>query len=164
MGSRYAAAFVVLAGLAILQGCMDRARQQRELKLADTGRPALHAVHNERLHSLMEELDRRRFARMPQELDPNIERRTAARDIARSAEALAETASYIPESLADSDLPEEERAVFIRLANKLHEQSIALQRRAEAVNLDSIGDDLEAITATCNACHTAFRQVSGGGL
>ncbi|MCK6483988.1 MAG: cytochrome c [Phycisphaerae bacterium] len=162
MFKRYATACIVLAGLGIVQGCVDaRARQQREAKLADTGRPALHTIHNDRLHELMEELNRRRFARMPQELDAGIDRRTAARNIARSAAALAETAGYIPESLADSDLSEEERAVFIRLAHKLHEQSLALQRRAEAMELDSVPNELEAITATCNACHSAFRQVAG---
>jgi hypothetical protein len=63
----------------------------------------------------------------------------------------------IPDSVALEELSEAERVLFHRLTGKLHDQATELERAASDGDFNRLEADLGQITATCNACHSAFR-------
>jgi len=150
--------FITAGALAAAVGaCQQTARQRYERQMFDTGAPALHAVRSHRLRQAMEELDHLAVDRMPQELDVQ-ERRS--REVARLAASLADAADKIPSAASEYGLSEEEQRIFSNLTEKLrydaHELQSAAERNQPPEQLDNI---LERLVATCNACHSAFRNL-----
>jgi len=157
-------AFLVLAAaaapvlLAVLS-CSQTPRQQYQAELARTEEPALHAVHDDRLRELMHELDNLALKRLPQELDPETKHGPHARQVADIAASMADAADRIRASSATIELDDDEREVFNQLASTLRSQSMRLELSARDNDLPRMQQDLDQITTTCNACHSAFRAV-----
>jgi len=139
--------------LLVVGSCNVSPRERYGRRVTDTGKPALHAVHNERLQELMGELRRH----VPEEWGTTLEREQEMSEIANVAAAMAKTAQYIPDVLKNVRLPEEEKRLFTNLADKLRDQSLELEQHAKKKRNGDIANSLENILATCNACHTAFR-------
>lgn len=147
----------MLVGLQVC--CAPTPRQRYERQMLNTGEPALHAVHSERLEEVMEDLSGLTLDRLPQEMDVSSERERHMDEIAVIARSLAETSAGITDAAPDYELAAAEREVFDKLTAKLHSQAVLLEHHAEAKDLPSVRGALDQITATCNACHSAFRQV-----
>jgi len=127
-----------------------------QVRLEKTGAPAQHAVHGKRLRTLMRDLKALLFERQRTQIEIDEDRR---RYLARTVEVsngLLESATHIAES-AD-DLREDERASFMALQNKLVSQTRALRMLADSGRSQSISAQFGAITTTCNACHSNFRE------
>jgi len=147
------------AAAAMLVSCSMTPQQRYQRRLVDTGEPALHAVHSQRLEEVMAELNQLALDRMPQELDPDVARNRRSREIAVLAAALADTAQQIPAGISQEDLTDDERRLFINLTDKLRDQALELNRHSADNNLAQTETALYQITATCNACHSAFREL-----
>ncbi len=151
---------VLLAGagaLCLAASCEPQRQRSPDWQLADTAKPALHAIHGDRLTLAMRELNDIALERLPPELDLRSERDVRLRRIAAAAAAIARTAEDIPEALPDIDLSQAERQVFISLADKLRDQAVQLQEDATAGRYQQIEPAFDGLLATCNACHSAFR-------
>ncbi len=122
------------------------------------GTPALHAVQNERLRALMDEMNALLFERMPTELEIDRERRLKAAQIADVADTMARTVDGVVQSLPQLSLDAEEQTVFMVLANRLRQQVATLQAQARGNYIDLIPATMERIGATCDGCHQLFRD------
>ncbi len=120
---------------------------------------ALHAVHSEDLRRSMARMQRLVFDRMPQELDPRVSRRLQARRIADIAANLADAARHLPEALPERALDPAERDAFLRFALDLQHQAEQLETLARDHQLDALPPAVDQLTATCVACHNAFRDL-----
>jgi cytochrome c556 len=121
-------------------------------------RPALHAVHAERLAAQMHRIEQtyRKAHRLPI-------RQMQARQFAsleHCAEQIAAYAATLGEAADLSPLAPEDRAVFNRLAGQL-------ERNAEELKSAAAGKDRVAskaafarLTSTCNGCHAVFRPAT----
>lgn len=145
------------AGMILFAGCQPSPRVRYERKLADTGKPALHAVHTTRLVSLMRDIEQLTFRKMPQEIAGEYEKIERLEAAAEAARGVAESARYIPAALDEVRLPEEERRIFLSLADKLGTDAELLHRQAKERRVEAIPETMDRMLATCNACHTAFR-------
>lgn len=158
---RGAAICVVMTGAAATPmafvGCGREPPPSYEQRLADTRKPALHAVRKERLRELMADMNRLAMERLPQEMDVSSQRARDARELAAVAEALADDAKAIPAVLADVRMSEEDRRVFISYADKLADEAVDLARLARAASLRNAQAKMDEMVTTCNACHSAFR-------
>lgn len=154
------AVWVALAGAGlIVAACYPTPRQRYQRRLVDTGDPALHAVHSDRLREIMVELNDLAFDRLPQEMDPTAARDRRIREVSALAATLADDAGLL-EGMLDADShPEKDRRVFDSFAQKLGSQAKALMVAAEANDLGAMDDNLGELVATCNACHSTFRQL-----
>lgn len=154
-GSRFA--WLALASL-LMVSCQqtERARYRREI--ADTGEPALHGVHDERLREIMKDLNSMTYSTLPQEMEPAFLRRTDLREIARVAKAMSETAGHIPDVIDKIGLPENDRGLFLKLAADLGHQANELERLANANDTPGTERAFERVTSTCTACHKLFRS------
>lgn len=126
--------------------------------LPETGRPALHAVQNERLHDLMDEINSLMFERMRTQLDIDRERRRRAGEIAEVARAMSERAGEMLSTLPELKLSPEEQTTFAALAKKLRAQSMQLEEEASSNYIDAIPQSIERMSLTCTACHELFRD------
>ncbi|MBN1489228.1 MAG: cytochrome c [Phycisphaerae bacterium] len=157
-------AVCVVAGLAgvCVWACGPTPRQRHEQRLADTGKPALHGVHSARLQNLMGKLRSPSFDYLPQEM--NVSGNTTARykEMATVAAGMAETASHISEVVDDLGLDEAEARLFLKMADELAAEAKVLQAAAEAKNAARVESAMDSVTATCNACHSAFRIMPAG--
>ncbi|UCG34401.1 MAG: cytochrome c [Phycisphaerales bacterium] len=143
----------------ILASCQSQ-RVQYEMKLADTGPPALHAVHGERLEQLMYVLDELRYQYLPPEYETEPYRHRKKAEAAEVAQQLAETAHRIPGAVPAGDLDEEERELFMKLVKKLEEDALRLKEQADRKSREGMFEAMDRLTATCNACHSVFRLQS----
>ena len=142
---------------AILTSCQAQPTQY-EMKLADTGPPALHAVEAERLEQLMHLLDQLRYKYLPQEYNGPAYRRRKEAEAAKVAQQLAETARLIPEAVPKGALDKGERELFMKLVKKLEEDALYLKEQADRNSQDGMFTAMNRLTATCNGCHSAFRS------
>lgn len=155
-GVRTTVALISIAGaaLTLCSSCMQPSQRSYERKLANTGKPALHAVHNQRLRELMADLSDMTLERMPQELEPD---NTKSRDIARTAESLAETSLQIPSVLKEVRIGSEDRRVFEALSTRLSEEAVELAKLARRNDISAMRPKLDEMISTCNDCHKSFR-------
>ena len=137
--------------------CRQRPMEEYGRRLERTDKAALHAVHSERLRQIMAELERLSLNQLPQEMDVGAERQRQIERISPVAQSMAETATHIPDVLAEVELSDEKRQLFVDLAEKLEEQAKELRRRADRQSLSGVTEALQDIDATCSACHSAFR-------
>lgn len=144
---------------AMLGACANGNHANHQRRLADTGRPAIHAVHSERLRQIMTNLNSNMFKQMPQEMDAAQLRAGELSDVARTAAAMADAARYIPEVLPEAKLAEQEQTLFLSLAEKLRAQAIELEQTASRGEAAAAGNLMDSLLATCNACHSAFRDL-----
>ncbi len=147
-------AAAALGLLAVGLSSCSTSEQRYHRRLASTGKPALHSVQSERLRDIMARL---RFDPMPQETDSASERERQMREAADVAAAMAEAARSIPDAVGSVQLAETDRAVFLKLADKLGEQARELSATAKGGDYAATGRSLERVQATCNACHSLFR-------
>ncbi len=156
---RTTGALISMAGavLALACSCMQPAQRLYERKLANTGEPALHAVHDQRLRALMAELSDMALERMPQELEPGAAGIIKSRTIARIAESLTESSRQIPGVLDQVRIGGEDRRVFEALAARLSDEAAALAKLARRNDAEGMRTKLDEMISTCNACHKSFR-------
>ena len=152
-----AGAAITLVALALASSCIQPSQRPYEKKLANTGEPALHAVHDQRLRELMAGLGDMALDRMPQELEPGAAGPAKSRDIARIADSLAETSLQIPRVLDQVRMGGEDRRVFEALAARLSDEAAELAMLARRNDVPGMRTMLEAMIITCNACHKSFR-------
>lgn len=153
-----------LACLAMLLACRGPAVVRYEEALERTPAPSAHAVHEDRLATLMREVDRLRDERLPQAIDPRAEQARQAREIARVATAMAESAARIPAARPPGLDPARE-AELRELAAAFEQASRRLAEDAPRLSPRGLRARLAEIDATCDRCHGRFRipGVDGGG-
>lgn len=117
----------------------------------------VHSVRGEELRDTMQELDRVRRGRLPQELDEQRATALRSEDVARLARALAETASEIESTAPLATLDANDRNEFHRLASALHERAAALAADASTLPAADLTARFAEIDATCDACHRLYR-------
>ncbi len=150
-------AIVLATGVLSVISCVEKRRPSYDGLLANTGRPALHAIHSERLRTVMGEMNRLTFTRMPQELGDAYGPQAKIDELMQVCGALSTTSEDIPAVLNEVHLSDEHRRVFVNLANKLRDQARELQAQAGRGDVEQLMDQWHAVIATCNACHSAFR-------
>lgn len=153
-----------LGCLLISLACRGPAVVRYEEALERTPEPSAHAVHEGRLATLMREVDRLREERLPQAIDPRAEQARQAREIARVAMAMAESAARIP-AAEPPGLDPARAAEFRELASALEQASRRLAEDAPRLSPRALRARLNEIDATCDRCHGHFRipGVDGGG-
>ena len=125
--------------------------------LVDTGRPALHAVHNDRLKAMMAEIHQMAVEQLPQEMDASALRERRTREVSEIATRLAQDAQAIPDALRDVRINLEDRRVFEAYAEKLHREATELAEIARRHDGTALQAKYDEIISTCNACHSSFR-------
>lgn len=155
----WGASLVGSAGL-LLATCSGPAHLRYEAQLEKTPASAAHAVHEQRLSELMGSLDRLRNERLPKAMDVAIEEEREAREVARVARALADSAAQIS-AAAPANLDPGERAEFLALALEFQQRSERLAEvRDSPLTPELRRLRLDEIDATCDECHRQVR-ISG---
>ena len=149
----------ISAGCLFAPGCAAENQGSYESQLADTGRPALHAVHEERLREIMADLSRLTFEHMPQEMNVDAQQKRDAVRLATVADLLARDAKAIPLVLEDVRMASEDRRLFNSYADKLHIEAKEIASLARERSFDEVKVKLDEMVTTCNACHSAFRVI-----
>lgn len=137
-------------------GCAPPPQVRYEERLEETPAPAVHAVHEQRLRELMQDLDRLRDERLPKVLDPRVETRRQARTVEQVAQAMAESAPAIAAAVPP-DLEPADQQEFRRLAAELGSRSRALADEAASLTTAQRRERLAEIDRTCGRCHARFR-------
>lgn len=160
LAQKVLAAWVAAVCMPLMLASCQSQRAQYEMKLADTGPPALHAVHGERLEQLMRLLAELRYQYLPPEYETESYRHRKKAEAAEVARQLAETAHRIPEAVPQGTLDEDERELFLNLVKKLEKDALHLKEQAESKSREGMFQAMDHLTATCNGCHSAFRLQS----
>lgn len=125
-------------------------------RLADTGEPALHAVHNARLQELMARIDRLTtqgdYAR-------SLELEQSADEAIEVGESLVKDAATMYEFKEQLELSCEEQLVYEKMATKLRMQAESYLDSAKRKDFDGMEHTLETMVRTCDACHSTFRRM-----
>jgi cytochrome c556 len=125
---------------------------------SQTSADDVHSLRGEELHATMQELDRARRGRLPQELDEGRATALHSEEIARVARALADTAAQIESTAPLAKLAANDREAFHRLASALRERAAALAADAPTLPAADLSERLAEIDATCDGCHRRFRD------
>ena len=148
------AAFALSASV---PGCASQEETYR-VRLENTGKPALHAVHSERLESIMERLDALMFERQRTQVEIARDRRRLTEQAEDVSAELLESATHIAETGETLGLSSSEKDTYLSLVEKLQRQAGALAALAEQGDADALSAQYNRITTTCNACHSNFRD------
>lgn len=153
--------------LLVVGACAVRQASQPELSPSLNAEGERHWVHDERLRTIMADLEKQRRTSWPQEIQDeyaalSVKERTQALDQACVlAERLAESAGRIPATVANIKMPEVDRRSFLAQAETLHDQAKRLGDASAAGDVDRMRDVLASINETCQSCHQRFRDISG---
>lgn len=147
MAGAVAVVGIVLAACSTAQ---DRYRQ----RLADTGKPAMHAVSQDRLREIMKTI--RNYPPLQGNSAAHVVEQTLD-DVRAVARDMAQSAGHIS-GIADSlGLSAEEKATFVKLAARLGNDSRELSRIPNGSSVEMVRGRIDRIEATCDACHGMFR-------
>ncbi len=126
---------------------------------SETGQPALHAVHDNQLHELMDRMNSLMQERFLTEPELDVERRKYAQRIFKTAQNLSQTLDAILTASTKLKLSNVEETTFQALAQKLRKQVQELQKQAEQNRMEAIPGTLEQMNSTCISCHALFRKL-----
>lgn len=146
----------VLVGL--LPACGPTPEQRYEERLANTGKPAMHAVTSDRLREIMDQLT---YHPITTESDVAGGRQQQLQELSKVAARMSEAANNIPDAIRGVELSERDREVFLQLVAKFSRQSKELSDAAGRGSYDAARRKLEQVQSTCNACHSLFRNEPG---
>lgn len=142
----------------VMPSCKPASQAHHPPRLANTGQPAIHAVHSARLKEIMTKLNTPTFNRMPEELEDPYSQDHYFRQVEQTAQLMAEAISDICPAVCDKlSLNKQQKKLFVSLTEKLLEQASELKKIALQKDIDQIDQAMDAIASTCNACHSAFR-------
>lgn len=125
----------------------------------ETGQPALHAVHNNQLHELMNRMNSLMQERYMTEPELDVERRKYAQRMTKIAQSMLQTLDAILASSTTLKLSKAEESTFQALTEKLRKQTQELQIQGEQNRMDAIPGTLEQMNSTCTSCHSLFRKL-----
>jgi len=148
-----------LLAATLLAACATSQPPGMPERLPDTGKPALHAVTDSRLRTLMDQLDVLLFDRYLTQPELDRERRKYSAQIVDSATQLGLTIDAILGRLPELHLEPPEQTSFRALANKLRDQANTLKVQAQQGATSSLAPTLAGISHTCTACHELFRNL-----
>ena len=127
-----------------------------------------HWVQDARLREVMDAISKRMRDDYPKGLPsdpeqptpPEIERAYA--DAARLADALAKGAERIPHAIeGNAFISAADRAGFLEEARTLRDHALQLKATAGERRLEGMQRSLLGINATCIACHSKYKDISG---
>ena len=132
--------------------------KSQAMRPPETGEPAMHAIQNNRLQEVMNQINTLVYSQMYSEINLSEERQLKTQEIARIAQELASSESAIIDTMPTLKLKPGEQATFAALAEKLRTSAVQMETLASQNQLQRIPATLEAITSTCTACHALFRK------
>lgn len=162
-----------LMGLLMLGlACQSKpAEQEKPGPAATAQRPATrpigeHWIQDERLRTVMAELNRQMRESYPTGLPDDVESKSvplqrAFAQAATLADGLAQTAQRIPDAIRDKRISDEDRRGFLEEAATLRTHAERLKVAAEEHQLEPMQRSLLGINATCIACHSKYKDISG---
>lgn len=130
-------ALLAIVGVGLTR-CAWQDEARYRARLENTGKPALHAVHGERLRTLMLRMSALMFERQRTQVEIDADRERYAEQTAQTAAALLETVGYIEAAEDDLGLSAEERRVFDGLRVKLKNQLVKLRDSAQRREVDAL--------------------------
>jgi cytochrome c556 len=145
---------------ALIAGCEGPAAWRYEDAVEKAPPSAAHAVHESRIQAIMRDIERLREERLPKAFELEQGEEGRAKELARVARAMAESAARIREA-EPRGLESAERREFLALAGRLEERAGALADDARTLTPEQRGARLSEIDALCHACHARFRIPKG---
>lgn len=124
----------------------------------ETGEPAMHAIQNNRLQHVMQQINELVYTQLSGEINLGEQRELKTAEIARIANELAASEKSIVETLPSLNLKPDEQTTFLALADKLRVSAVHMQDLAGQNQLREIPATLDTITNTCISCHVLFRK------
>jgi len=143
-----------------------RARIYEE-RLTGISPPARHAVHSDRLSSVMSAMQREVVKTWPQEIEDEMRadaerRQERAFETARQlARALSDVAEAIPDAIAEVEMSEEDHLAFLHSTEMLRRQANRLESDSIRKDISGMQNTLDMIQTTCYGCHTQFCAETG---
>ncbi|CAD6878371.1 hypothetical protein [Methylomonas albis] len=124
----------------------------------ETGEPAMHAIQNNHLQQVMQQINELVYAQLSSEINLGEQRELKSAEIARIAQELAASEKSIVQTLPTLNLKQDEQTTFLALADKLRVSAVQMQDLADQNQLRAIPATLDTITNTCISCHVLFRK------
>ena len=127
-----------------------------------------HWIQDERLRAVMADVAQCMRDKYPSGLPSDPEQPTppdiarAFADAARLADALARGAERIPRAIeGNTKISDEDRRGFFEEAQTLRRHALQLGADADDRRLEGMQRSLLGINATCIACHSKYKDISG---
>ncbi|KHD09385.1 hypothetical protein PN36_17805 [Candidatus Thiomargarita nelsonii] len=145
--------------IASLASCTSSANKDHNALSENTEKASKHALSNQPLKKIMNELNDLLFEQIPTELELD---RLRSRYALRIAENTTQSLSTIEEMLQlekKFGLSQAESQRFRELTKQLQTQAQALERVAMAGQTEAISPALGRMIGICNTCHQEFHQI-----
>jgi hypothetical protein len=171
--ARWAISVSSMMGLLLFSagGCQSKPAQPEKPAAPQEHRPATrpmgeHWIQDERLREVMAELNRQMRESYPTGLPDDVESKSpplqrAFAQAATLADGLARAANRIPNAIRDKRISDDDRRGFLEEAATLRTHAEKLKFAAEEHQLEPMQRSLLGINATCIACHSKYKDISG---
>jgi len=164
----------VLSGFVVIGGSCGRPGGGAPLAAHPTARPPTtepigrHWIQDQRLRVVMADVSRRMRENYPSRLPDDPEQPTSPDlgstldDASTLARELARAAERIPRAIeGNAAIAEADRAGFLEEARTLRRHALDLSAAASEGRVEAMQRSLLGINATCIACHSRYKDVSG---
>lgn len=148
-------------GLMVLASCTQPQSRMQSGVLPPTTRPVLHAVYAQELRQAMHELNVQTSQQVWMQLYTSEVPVADMSQISQAAEKMATVAATRLPKAASSIEMDNDRQLYLGLAQRLHDQAVVLKQQADRNELTAAQTSMNQIIGTCNTCHTLFRSVAG---
>ncbi len=147
--------------LVVLASCNKPKTHPQTTLQPRTGPPVLHAVYAKELRQAMRDLDAQASQQVYLRVYTGGPPVVDMQDVSGVADKMAQVAAKLPQAVANVQMEPKDREIYVSLAQRLHDQAVALKHEADANNLKGAQATMNNLTTTCNTCHTMFRGVAG---
>lgn len=151
-------AVAVLAAV-LIAGCGREVSNGDLPTLSQNGKASLHRLKSEELKAAMHDLNTLVFERLYSEIDRDEMRIRYSKEIATMAESMARDIKTIKRTGRLLEMSDDERKIFLSLAEELEKEGQILNRVAESHQTEAIQPAMDRLVSVCNRCHKNFREV-----
>jgi len=145
----------------LTQSCaFDPSSGRAELK--STGEANIHAISDERIRVLMQNLKAQTFNRYDSALESEKEQSRYYGEIADIAKGVSRSAKSVAFLGLQQSLSKREQKDFQGLADRLGRQAGEIKRLANSGKDRALRNKMNQMIGTCNSCHDSFRAMPGG--
>ena len=140
--------------------------QEPQIQHPSVATPTQHWTQGERLKKVMEQIAGLHGAfpkGLPEDAESSagLEARRTLSEAAAVADALADAAKTIPSAVENKPMSVTDRRGFVAEAGRLRDQAVLLRDAARVNHVEPLQGMLDNINATCIACHSRYRDISG---
>ena len=134
------------------------AHAEKAVDTETSRKPALSAIHNNDIRTIMRRLNALVYEREYTQLELDRLRRENLQMLVDAAADLIKISDKLPDLISDQEISSDEQITFKAMARQLHNEASQLLDSDPDISYHELNNGFQRLQQTCAACHNLFRD------